>query len=72
MIAALVLGREGSEGFPGKNTTPVMGRPMMSYPLLAASAAKRVDEIYVSTDSARIKEIAFRPRSFYHKKDYPN
>ena len=58
MIVALMLGREGSEGFPGKNTHPVLGRPMMSYPLLAAKSATLVDEIYVSTDSDNIKNIA--------------
>jgi GTP:adenosylcobinamide-phosphate guanylyltransferase len=58
MIPALMLGREGSVGFPGKNTLPVLGRPLMSYPLLAASASKCVDRIYVSTDSENIKEVA--------------
>jgi len=58
MIAALLLGREGSLGFPGKNTSPVLGRPMMAYPLLAARHAKSLDEVYVSTDSPRIREIA--------------
>lgn len=57
MIAALLLGREGSVGFPGKNTYPVLGRPMMEYPLLAALNARHVDEIYVSTDSEKIKDI---------------
>ena len=58
MIAALMLGRDGSVGFPGKNITPVLGRPLMSYPLLAASAAEHVDTIYVSTDSESIKKVA--------------
>ena len=58
MIAALLLGREGSAGFPGKNVFPVLGRPLMAYPLLAARHAKLVDEVYVSTDSERIKQIA--------------
>jgi GTP:adenosylcobinamide-phosphate guanylyltransferase len=58
MIAALMLGRDGSLGFPGKNTSPVLGRPMMAYPLLAARHARLVDEVYVSTDSPRIREIA--------------
>ena len=60
MIVALLLGREGSIGFPRKNTTLVLGRPLMSYPLLAASAAKSVDKIFVSTDSENIKEIALK------------
>ena len=58
MIVALLLGREGSVGFPGKNTTLVLGRPLMSYPLLAAIAAKSVDAVYVSTDSDNIKKVA--------------
>jgi len=58
MIAALLLGREGSLGFPGKNTSPVLGRPMMAYPLLAARNAHSVDAVYVSTDSPRIRDIA--------------
>ena len=58
MTVALMLGREGSEGFPGKNTHPVLGRPMMNYPLLAAKSATLVDEVYVSTDSDNIKNIA--------------
>src|SRR5438034_4515315 len=58
MIAALLLGREGSTGFPGKNTFPVLGRPMMVYPILAAKHAKYVDEVFVSTNSGRIKKIA--------------
>lgn len=57
MIPALLLGREGSVGFPGKNLYPVLGRTLMEYPLLAALHSKNVDEIYVSTDSKRIKEI---------------
>lgn len=58
MIAALLLGREGSVGFPGKNTYPVLGMPLMAYPLLAAMKSQLVDEVYVSTDSEKIKEIA--------------
>jgi len=58
MIAALLLGREGSIGFPGKNLYPIVGRPLMEYPLLAAKAAPSVDEVYVSTDSEEIKNVA--------------
>jgi len=58
MIAALMIGREGSTGFPGKNTAPVLGRPLMAYPLMAAKESKQVERVYVSTDSAKIKEVA--------------
>ena len=57
MIPALLIGREGSVGFPGKNMFPVLGRPLMEYPLLAARASRFVDAIYISTDSPAIREI---------------
>ena len=57
MIIAILIGREGSSGFPGKNMVPVLGRPLVTYPLMAAAAAKSVGRIYFSTDSARMKEI---------------
>jgi hypothetical protein len=60
MICALLLGREGSTGFPGKNVYPVLGRPLVAYPLMAAREAKSVDRIYVSTDSPKLKEIGRR------------
>ena len=58
MICALMIGREGSTGFPGKNVYPVLGRPLMAYPLLAAKEAKYIERVYVSTDSAKIKAVA--------------
>jgi hypothetical protein len=57
MIPALLLGREGSVGFPKKNFYPVLGRPLMAYPLMAAKNAELVDKTYVSTDSPKIKDI---------------
>ena len=58
MICALLLGREGSAGFPGKNSYPVLGRPLMAYPLMAARDARHVDRTYVSTDSPHLSAIA--------------
>ncbi|MCX5855337.1 MAG: cytidylyltransferase [Deltaproteobacteria bacterium] len=60
MIAALLLGRKGSVGFPGKNLYPILGRPLMEYPLLAAVSAKKVDSVYVSTDDEQIMDIGRR------------
>lgn len=57
VIAALLLGRAGSTGFPGKNLYPVLGRPLVAYPLLAAQEAESVDRLYVSTDSPEIAAI---------------
>ena len=58
MIPAILMGREGSKGFPGKNTYPVLGRPLMAYPLLAAKNSKYVDEVFLTTDSEKLKNIA--------------
>ncbi len=58
MIMALLIGRGGSVGFPNKNVHPILNRPLMSYPLLAALNSKYVDELYVSTDCKKIEGVA--------------
>lgn len=57
MIPALIIGRGGSTGLPGKNTMELVGRPLMEYPILAAKHARCVDKIYLSTDSKDIADI---------------
>lgn len=57
-IAALSLGRKGSTGFPGKNTRPVLGRPLSYYSLKAALDAPSVDEVYLSTDDEELMALA--------------
>lgn len=57
MIPALIIGRAGSSGVPGKNILNILGRPMMAYPLLAAKHSKYCDEIFVSTDCDDISSI---------------
>lgn len=57
MITAILMGREGSSGFPGKNIYPILGRALMEYPLIAATRSKYIDNIFVTTDSRRIREI---------------
>lgn len=59
MIAAILFGvGEQSSLHPGRNTYPVMGRPLMSYPLLAAKASQRIDVVAISTNSVLMTEIA--------------
>ena len=57
MIYALIIGRGGSKGFPGKNTKVVNGKPLMSYPIIAARKSKYIDDIYISTDSIEIQNL---------------
>jgi hypothetical protein len=56
-VVALLLGRKGSTGMPGKNLRPVLGRPLVTYPLMAAQASAHVDRIFVSTDDPEIAAI---------------
>jgi len=58
MIVAILIGREGSTGYPGKNVTEVLGRPLVAWPLAAAKSVAEIERTYVSTDSPRIKAIA--------------
>ena len=58
MICALMIGRAGSTGFPGKNIYPVLGRPLCEYPLLAAKNSQLINRIFVSTDSEPIMKTA--------------
>ena len=58
IVCALMIGRKGSVGFPGKNIFPVLGRPLAAYPLLAAKSSSDVKRIFVSTDCPDIMEIA--------------
>jgi hypothetical protein len=57
MIPAMLIGRAGSRGVPGKNTMLILGRPLMTYPLLAARVARHVGPIFVMTDGPQIKAI---------------
>ena len=57
MIVALILGRGGNTGLPGKNVMPILGRPLMEYPILAAKNSKYCDKIFLSTDDLKIKDI---------------
>ncbi|SVB14345.1 uncharacterized protein METZ01_LOCUS167199, partial [marine metagenome] len=58
VVCALIIGRKGSVGFPGKNVYPVLGRPLAAYPLLAAKDSNQVERIFVSTDCPDIATIA--------------
>jgi len=58
LIAAILLGRKGSIGFPGKNTYKVFGRPLAWYPMNVAINTPEVDKIYLSTDDPALMDIA--------------
>ncbi len=57
-IAALICGRLDDNRFPGRNTFPLLGRPMMVYPILAAQNSQYVDRVFLTTDAPAIARVA--------------
>tara|TARA_B110001450_G_scaffold109495_1_gene103468 strand:- start:2524 stop:3270 length:747 start_codon:yes stop_codon:yes gene_type:complete len=55
---AILVGRKGSKGLPGKNTMEICGRPISHYPMMAASNSKYVSDIFLSTDDQALKNEA--------------
>lgn len=61
MIAILICGRAETAPFAGRNTFPLLGRPMMVYPALAGLHSKERPAVFLSTDSEQMARIG----SFY-------
>ncbi len=57
-VLALIPARAGSKGLPGKNTRPLLGKPLINWSIEAALKTKYIDDVVVSTDSLEIAEIA--------------
>jgi CMP-N,N'-diacetyllegionaminic acid synthase len=55
---ATICARGGSVGVPGKNIRPLLGKPLIAYSIEQALACGKIDQVYVSTDSIAIAEIA--------------
>ncbi len=70
-ILAVIIGRAGSKGLPGKNMKMLANQPIVMHSIVAANAATLVDEVLISTDSDIIKKqandagiaVVNRPRS---------
>lgn len=57
-ILAIIPVRGGSKGIPGKNIKPLANRPLVAYSIDAAKNSKYVTRTVVSTESAKIKQVA--------------
>ncbi|MDZ4829969.1 MAG: acylneuraminate cytidylyltransferase family protein [Phycisphaerae bacterium] len=57
-ILAVIIGRAGSKGLPGKNARILAGRPMVCHTVEHALAATSVDRVIVSTDGEEIAAAA--------------
>ena len=58
MVAAILMGRKDSKGFPGKNMHVVLGKPLAYYPMKAAVDSSEVDKVYISTDDPDLVKLA--------------
>ena len=55
---AVMLARGGSKGIPRKNVVDFCGKPLLAWSLEQCLAAKGLDSVWVSSDSAEILDVA--------------
>jgi N-acylneuraminate cytidylyltransferase len=55
---ACIFARAGSKGIPNKNIRIFNGKPLITWTIQTALQVKLIDQIYVSTDSEEIADIA--------------
>ena len=58
MHTAIIFARGGSKGLPNKNILEIRGMPLIAWSISHAKSCSRINRVIVSTDSAKIKEIA--------------
>jgi CMP-N-acetylneuraminic acid synthetase len=57
MNIAIITARAGSKSIRNKNVMLVGGKPLVWYPIHAAREAKRIERIFISTDSPEVMQI---------------
>lgn len=55
---AIVLGRAGSKGVPGKNVRSIAGKPCAQWTIEHALGTAGIEAVVVSTDSQELKDLA--------------
>lgn len=53
----IVPARKGSQRFPNKHHTPLLGRPMFAYTLEAARASELLSKVVVSSDDLQLQSL---------------
>ncbi len=53
-----ICARGGSQGLPGKNIRPLLGKPLIQWTIEQAFACGWTDAVYVSTDDDAIADVA--------------
>jgi CMP-N-acetylneuraminic acid synthetase len=59
-ILALITARGGSKRLPSKNTTPMGGKPLITWSIEAAKKSRYIDTVMVSTDDDNIAQVALK------------
>lgn len=57
-ILIVIPARGGSKGIPRKNVRLMNGRPLISYAIQTAKSSAFAPDVYVSTDSTEIADVA--------------
>jgi len=57
-VIAIIIARGGSKSIPRKNVLPVLGKPLVAWPIDLAKSIPRIDRVIVSSDDDEIMEIA--------------
>ena len=57
-VLCVIPARGGSKGFPGKNTAPLRGMPLLAHTIEHAKGSSYITDIYVSTDDEDIAKVA--------------
>ena len=58
VIDCIIPARAGSKGIANKNIRLLGGHPLMAYSIVAAKLSKKINNIYISTDSEEFAKIA--------------
>lgn len=57
-VLAIIPARGGSKTLPGKNIKSLLGKPLIGWTIEQAKASRYITEIFVSTDSQEIADVA--------------
>jgi CMP-N-acetylneuraminic acid synthetase len=57
-VVSIILARSGSKGLRHKNLLKLSGKPLLYYAIEAGKRTKKIDRVFVSTDSPKIAKIA--------------
>lgn len=58
MIDAIILARGGSKGIPKKNLKLFCGKPLIAWTILQTKLSKKINNVFVSSDSSEILNIS--------------